>query len=187
HRKASQALEKIADNRDEHVFQLAEHYYKSGEVGLALNYLLKSAKRAADTYAYEDAISYYKKAMQIASNEEEAKVKLELAEIYKYAGEWESALELYRTAYSSLKDNNSRARARRGIAYIMSKRGGWPEAEHAYIESITLSKDVKDEEGVAEALLGLGWSYWRQGKYDMALEKYIECLDIADRLESKEL
>lgn len=187
HRSASLALEKITDNKDEHVFQLAEHYFKSGEVGLALNYLLKSAKQASDTYAYEDAISYYKKAMQIASNEEEAKIKLELADIYKYAGEWSSALELFRTAYSSLKDSNSRARARRGIAYIMSKRGGWPEAEEAYIESIKLSKDAKDEEGIAEALLGLGWSYWRQGKYDMAMEKNIECLDIADRLENKEL
>ncbi len=187
HKKASEMLAKMAEKKGEHVFQLADHYLKAGEEGLAFNYLIKSAKRAADSFAFEDAISYYKSALRITNKDNEAQIRLEMGEIYKSAGEWEAALEFYRSAHPLLKDDHSRAKSRRGVAFIMSKRGGWPEAEQAYQESIEFSKRAHDEEGIAEALLGLGWSLWRQGKYDEASEKYVECLDIADRLESREL
>jgi class 3 adenylate cyclase/tetratricopeptide (TPR) repeat protein len=67
HRIVAATIEELyADRLPEHYETLAHHYYEAKQWDKALDYLMKSAQKAADAYAGHDAIRYYDRALEAA-------------------------------------------------------------------------------------------------------------------------
>ena len=63
HGRVARAIERAEPDR---VNEIARHYVEPKEEALALPYLLEAADRAASAGAREEAIGYYRKAIEIA-------------------------------------------------------------------------------------------------------------------------
>jgi ABC-type oligopeptide transport system substrate-binding subunit len=64
HRRAAQAIERIATDRIENfAAQLGRHYAQAGEGERAIGYLLQAGDQARRVYAYEEAIEHYQQAL----------------------------------------------------------------------------------------------------------------------------
>ncbi|MGH7961302.1 MAG: ATP-binding protein, partial [Candidatus Binatia bacterium] len=94
---------------DDYLSQLAHHYSLSDDQEQAFHYLLRAGDKAARVYANQDAISYYRRALDIVEQQRDhlalkAEVLEKLADAHNASGEpeaaresWEAALLLYET------------------------------------------------------------------------------------------
>jgi tetratricopeptide (TPR) repeat protein len=96
------AVEELYEDRlQEHYETLAHHYYEAGEWQKALEYLLKSAQKAADAYAGHDAINYYERALEAAEQLENvplgtlAEIHHGKAQVCLVMSEWDVAIQCY--------------------------------------------------------------------------------------------
>ena len=75
-----------------------------------------------------------------------------------------------------------RATALRTLARMIWQQGDFTEAHAIYEASLEMSRALRDDRGVAAALVGLGnVALWR-GAYDLSLSLYQECLALGRRL-----
>ena len=81
----------------------------------------------------------------------------------------------------------------RGIAWGLLNQatrdyfvGAFDAALSKCLESITLFRELEDEEGIASVLLGLGLVYWSIGQFDRAVESLHQSIDKLHRLGIKE-
>jgi predicted ATPase/DNA-binding SARP family transcriptional activator len=70
HGQVAAALERLFDAQPEAFERLAYHYTQSGKHDRALNYLMLSAKRAEQNYAWEGAIHFYTQALALISTDD---------------------------------------------------------------------------------------------------------------------
>jgi tetratricopeptide (TPR) repeat protein len=67
HRKVAAALEDLYEGQEEKIaVQLAHHFKRAGDRGRAFRYLLLAAENAARSYANDEAIVHYTRAIEIA-------------------------------------------------------------------------------------------------------------------------
>lgn len=174
HARAGQALEELYVERPEDVLQeLARHYARSPERAKALHYLVLAGDRARSLFAYDDAIAYYRQALDGADDGQRAVVleKLgdaayahgslgaalcDLAEalgLVERAGDRRRAAELHRKLGVATWDAGERARALDHLQRGLAALGG--DADNA--EAARLYQE-------------LGRIHFRLGDHDRAME-----------------
>ncbi len=66
HERAAQAIEMLfADRLEDHLTELAHHYDRSGDAPKAVEYLARTAARAAQQVAHTEAIGYFSRALEL--------------------------------------------------------------------------------------------------------------------------
>ncbi len=68
------------------------------------------------------------------------------------------------------------------IAELMRFKSGWVKAERFYKKSLTISQEIDDYHGIAQAERGRGYISWRQGQSKKALDHYDICIDFATKI-----
>lgn len=158
--------------------QLAELYYRKGDLDIAFEYykqitvyepVSENARVAYanmgnirdDQHRYDEAISYYKKALSIDPKDSATLYNLGIT--YKHAGKPELAVAAFNDAAQYNPDN---PKPRLAIADLYYEKGYLDLALDEYIKVVRLWPNLQ------EAQFTIGMLYYHKGRNDYALEAF---------------
>ncbi|MEE9150935.1 MAG: tetratricopeptide repeat protein [Thermoplasmata archaeon] len=191
HKKIGYIIEELNKNRlDEVAYNLAHHFYEGKDTEKSLTYAILAGEKATSAFAPEDALSYYKMALEALERLEDTRKNKEkrinllkrLGEISFNISEWMWALEYYKKAIMLCEDidnNTDRAESLGKIGYVHNRMGNWKMAAKNLVKSLEIYKTLDDAFGIADAHRGLGYIHWRLGEYDDAIKHYHECIQVS--------
>lgn len=201
HRTIGSTLEAIhKDDLDVVVYQLAHHYFKGRSIEKALDYSIKAGEKAQNTFAPENSTEYYEMALTALSevpgseSKENLKLKLEiitdLSSVEFISGKEQPAIEHYQNAIDlcqQLDLKNKLAELYSELSEIYIARSEWDHAQNILNLAMTISNEIDDELGSANAYRRLGSVSWGIGKISDAEKMLDRGLEIAERLDNKPL
>jgi class 3 adenylate cyclase len=160
HRRIGAALESLYEaNVEPHLGELAYHFFAAaqgnGDIDKAVDYGVRAAERATALLAYEDALSYYQRALHalaLKAPQDEMRhceVVLALAEAWGRAGDREKAKETFLQAAQLAKPlQRSELLARAALGF-----GPWLWAGFVDVVQIGLLEEAVAALGTAESAL----------------------------------
>ena len=196
HLQIASSIERLyGDHLEEYLPQLAHHYSLSDDDGRALQYLLRFGDKAAGIYANQDAVSCYRRALEILEQQGnqstlKANVLEKLADAYNALGEPEVALQHWQTVlahYEALGEKQALASVRRKVGLAWWNRGDSQKAMECFQSGLDLL--AEEPESVEKALLyhELARLYFRIGDDEEAIHWSEKALDLGQRLEDAEV
>lgn len=169
------------DNLDGVVGELAFHYYNSRNKKKALNYLLKAAEKARREYSNEEAIRFYKQALEFEEdNLKRLEILMKIGNIKNLIGEYDKSIDVFKKALELATDMKKKAEIIAKIGEVHIHKGEYEEAINTCNEALDLIKDLECMEE-AFALYLIGVIYMRKGNYDKSLEYSKKCLKISEK------
>jgi predicted ATPase len=191
HKKIGSIIEEIhKNNPDEVIYNLAHHFNMGKDIERTLKYGILAGEKAIKSFAPEDALSYYKLAVEaleglenIPENKEKmVTLLMRLGEISFHLSKWNEALDYYNRAIGlseELNDDSHREESLRKIGYVLNKMGNWKMASYNFEKSLEISKKLENPYGIADAHRGIGYVHWRLGEYEDAISHYNECIQFS--------
>jgi len=168
HGTIARALEEVgAQGR---VRELAYHYQLSGDPQASVEHLLEAAARARQTFAYEDAVDFYERALAYPEAERVApRYQLEewLADCTYCTGETDTALERYTWLLDETRNPLDRARLLRKAGTCWERLGSLGEGHRCLAQALeTLQLKVLESQQTSKirSALGLATPKWSQLK-----------------------
>jgi len=122
------ALEKVYSKKiNEHLGELALHFFESGDKEKALDYFLKAGEEAAKIFASGEAASYFQSALRLLEEKEgepreKARVLERLGDMKRLVGEYDASIKYWNEALLLLKPLNEKgtvARLHRKMAALL--------------------------------------------------------------------
>lgn len=176
---------------------IGEHYERAEMGERAAEWFGRAARQAQDTYASADAIGYYQKALSLLpSHEAYARQRVALYEGMGQVLQWQTR---YREAIDALRamgeaaevagDKAAQVRAWHLLAWVQDGTGDYREALTSATRAMEIGRLVSpaapDYEAVqaelAAAVYRRGWSYFRMGQAEAAIEAGEQVLELATR------
>jgi class 3 adenylate cyclase/tetratricopeptide (TPR) repeat protein len=180
HRIVAATIEELySDRLTEHVETLAHHYYEGEVWDKALDYLMKSATKAADAYAGHDALQYYDRALEAA--EQIGNVPLgTLAEIYGgkaqvcfVVSEWNVAVQCYGDLVELSRTEGNRVvegMALGGLGFAQTIAHDFEAAELTAKEALAIADELDDDAVRTGALMIQAFLSALRGRVASAIE-----------------
>jgi adenylate cyclase len=187
HARAGRALETLSAERPEEALQaLARHYARSPERDKALRYLALAGDRSRSLFAYDDAVAYYRQALEFAADDgPRAAISEKLGDTAYARGGLAEAREEWSRALALVERTGERRRA----AELERKIGvaGWDAGErqgaldHLERGRASLGDDTDNAEA-ARLYQELGRIHFRLGNHEAATEWARRALGLGQRL-----
>jgi adenylate cyclase len=181
HGRIGRAIEKIhAPDLDKWLEDLAYHFaqaYGDEDHEKAIVYNIHAGDRARKVYAHEEAIRYYRVALDLLEGEahdsRQGRIWEGIGDISYLIGRYDSALKAYRRAIEFADDASSRAALDRKMGLVYDRRGDYAQALRHLEEAQTILREVDD--GSASQESALIWAsqadiYFRLGQLARARE-----------------
>jgi predicted ATPase len=169
------------DNLDEVVGDLAFHYYQCRNKDKALRYLIKAAEKAKNEYSNEEAIRFFRQALEF---EDDLKNRIEILEalgvLHRTIGDFDRSNEIYEKLLKLVKDNRKKARIKTIIGRLKFSSGKWDEILRVATEALELLNDDECKEKAYIFRL-IGIVQISQGNLDLAFENHLKSLEIAQK------
>jgi len=196
HGQIARTLERLhAQCLDEHLPELVHHFCLSDDHERALQYLLRFGDKAARIYANQDALSCYRRALELLEQQSnqsvrKAEVLEKLADAHSALGEPEAARESWEAAlllYDTLQEKERLAAIHRKIGLQWWSQGAREKALAHFREGLALLGD--ETESVEAALLyqELGRLHFRIGDDQQAITWAQKALEVGQRLGAPEV
>ncbi len=196
HRHIAETLERLhAQHLEDYLPQLAHHYSQSDDRERALRYLLRFGDKAALTYANQDAMNCYRRALALlaqADDHEEIKAEIfeKFADACAASGEPEAALASWQAAFGHYERGGQRERVaavHRKIGLHWWGQGNREKALEHWHRGIALF--AQDPDRVEAALLyhELGRFHFRGGDDEQAIAWTQKALAVGQRLDAPEV
>lgn len=190
HTKAAEAFEKIySSNLDPYLFEIAEHYEKSGVVSKTIEYFLKAGEYAKNRFQNEAALKFYTKLLSYAEFKSDIpkliELYMEIGDIYKLTGDWSESHKYYNLGLSESEKHSIKkytALSYRNLGWIYLLQGNFTQSINIYKKSLDLFKELEDDTGIAKVKGNMGVAYKKMGEYDTALKLYLEHSEFARKL-----
>jgi class 3 adenylate cyclase/tetratricopeptide (TPR) repeat protein len=155
HRIVAAAIEELySDRLVEHYETLAHHYYEAKVWDKALDYLMKSAQKAADAYAGHDALEYFDRALEAAEQLGDTPLET-LAEIYDgkaqvcfVVNEWNLAVQSYSDLVELARTEGNRkieGSALGGLGFAQTIAHDFGSADRSAMESVAIADELDDD------------------------------------------
>jgi len=174
---------------------VAEHYVKSQTWPRALRYLHRAAEAAIQSFANEEAVKYYTRALEVADTlgndadphtilaiyEGRAKILTRLGEPHKAMQDYEAML----TQARELNDDSAEMRALNGSGALHASHHNFTEASEFFQKALTVARRIGDEQGIAETLNQLGYFYYNMGQLELSAQCYREAGDLSADMNSE--
>ena len=115
-------------------------------------------------------------------------LKAHLADTYFIVGQWDDAGHLFEEI---LKDTNEdlalsvQAQAQAGLGRLARNRAAYGDALSWLQKAQTSYEALQDQVGLSRVLGELGSVFWRQAKYEAAIECYTQSLRIAEEISDR--
>jgi tetratricopeptide (TPR) repeat protein len=165
HAKVGECLELLYGKQVTEIApQLAQHFLIAKEHMKALQYLTISAENNSKICAYQDALTNYKRALEILRSleqpqiEKETNILLEIGGLYKKIGNYQEAeghlSEASRKAKSIL-NKGLEGWILNNIADLKRLKGDYPGAREAYDECAAIANEVQDQNLLIEVYTDL--------------------------------
>jgi len=125
----AQAMERVyTEVLDEHVYEIAHHYWLARDRDRALEYSLKSGNKAAGEYANRLAIQMFERVLALVrEGGDQEDIRLEtlekLGDHFYLTGQYSKSLKRYESAITSGGDYLFRARLRRKMGHVFFGKG----------------------------------------------------------------
>lgn len=171
---------------------VAEHYVKSETWPRALRYLHRAAEAAIQSFANEEAVKYYTRALEVAGiigSEVDQNTILSIyegrARILTRLGEPQEAVDDYQAMLDKAKelnDDSAQMRALNGSGALHASHHNFTEASEFFQQALTVARRIGDERGIAETLNQLGNFYYNMGQLELATKCYTESRDLSTEL-----
>ncbi len=147
HRKIAGAMEQVyADTLHQHAPMLAYQWAHGGSVRKEFHYTRLAGKQAMEISGFADAQGFFERALALVQAGEVTGTTADQVDLQIRLGEVHQALSRY-------------------------------DAATRYFESaLVLAREIDSRRQIAQALLGIGWVYLRQGSLDAARQKSTEAL-----------
>ncbi len=229
HRSLGEYIESTHHERmDDVLYELARHFSRTNEYSKAFDYCKRAGEKAESAYAPEQALAFYKDALDMLKQSrktmegEEAIILEKLGDVSAFANVFADALNYYNQASKFHEPGNAKARLFRKMAEAHFKTGEYEESlksldrakdcmgeessvEHGkilvsegnihimrgdYEKSLTLLEKAlaifesqsQSKKDVGNTLRLFTTVYWRQGKYDIALEHVQKSLEVMEEI-----
>lgn len=189
HERVAEAIESLGIAvSSEQLPLLAIHYEKTANREKALEYTLAAANRARQLYANQDAVTYYRQALDLIEHQPQDGAKkpavLEaLADVYAAMAEFEEAYTFYSQAREAAATPSDRARLLRKLGDLAESRGRYAEALTSYREAEDTLDAVDDPEELVNVWLALARMDRSRGALESASEICLRALSIANRVD----
>jgi tetratricopeptide (TPR) repeat protein len=171
---------------------VAEHYVKSETWPRALRYLHRAAEAAIQSFANEEAVKYYARALDVADiiardadqniilaiYEGRARILVRLGEPQKAMGDYEAML----AKAKELNDDSAQMRALNGSGALQASHHNFSQASEFFHKALAVARRIGDEPGIAETLNQLGNFHYNMGQLEQATRCYRESCDISTEL-----
>ncbi len=192
HKRVGMAIEESnKDDLEKVVYQLAHHYSSTKDYEKALEYSIKAGERAGSQFALDEALGYYRLALEslrrLGESEplsesyisEELDTLSKLGDVCYIAGEWDRALE-YQNQLIELsgqkRDKAIMLGGYRAIGLIHLNRNEWDAAQMNLEKGLELGNETGDDHGLADVHYHLGTFYEKRGEFDKAIKGYGESM-----------
>ncbi len=187
HALAGDVLEDIyANNLDEVVFSLANHYHMGNVPDKAIKYGVMAGDRAAINYAIRETYEYYGialKYLEDAEKDEDVKIKTEvlisLGEFDYIAGKWDEGIERLELAAAfaeKIEEPGLLSRACSELGRIKVGKSDWKEGGKCFDKAQEISEKIDDLATLARTYESRGWMYWMMGEYDKSIAEYLSAM-----------
>lgn len=173
---------------------VAEHYVKSETWPRALRYLHRAAEAAIQSFANEEAVKYYTRALDVAKvlgSEADPQTILAIfegrARVYTRLGEPQKAMDDYQamlTRAKTLKDEAAQMRALNGSGALHASHHNFSKASEFFQKALAVARRIGDERGIADTLNQLGNFYYNMGQLELATKCFKEARDISQSMNS---
>jgi tetratricopeptide (TPR) repeat protein len=191
HKKIGYILEDLNKDRlDDVVYNLAHHFNMGRDIPKTLLYTTMAGEKAVNSFAPEDALSYYHLATEALDGMEQTQenkqkmvtLLMRLGEISFNLSKWNAALDHYNRAIGlceQIDDEEDKGESLRKIGYVLNRMGDWDMAAYNFERSLVISKNLENPIGIADSHRGLGYIHWRLGEYEDAISHYNECIQVS--------
>jgi tetratricopeptide (TPR) repeat protein len=147
HREIGEALERVYQNPEPHLTELAHHFLAAapaGDVMKAIDYATRAGERAVQLLAYEEAARLFKDALE--------------------------ALDLQPSS-----DPRTECELLIGLGDAQARAGDFGEAKRTFVQAAEIAKSAEISELLARAALGYGGRFvWDPGRGDRHLLQLLE-------------
>ncbi len=196
HRQVAEWLIEQSDERvGEYAGLIGEHYERAGAKAEATNWYGRAGKRAQDTYAYDDALTYYNQALALSAKDIETAAPIPLyeglGETLRLQARYSEAMDAYQAMLAAAQaagDKIGQARAYTGITLIQDSQGHYRAAlasiEQA--EQLTRTVDRIDLGGLTIVLYRKGFVLYRLGQAQAALSLAEESLALSSEANDRQ-
>ncbi len=174
---------------------VAEHYYKSETWPRALRYLTRAAEAAIQSFANEEAVKYYTRALQVANILGEDADQNTILAIYEgrariltRLGEPQQAMDDYEAMLAkarNLNNNSAQMRALNGNGALHASHHNFTEASEFFQQALAVARRIGNERGIADTLNQLGNFYYDMGQLELATKCYRESQLLSIELNSE--
>lgn len=181
HARAARWLESIVGaRRNEYLSMLAEHYEQAGQRDQAAKLWGEAGDRALALSAYGDAITFFKRALDLFGHT--SSWWRALSEAHCGLSDFPAARHAIDQAQATANSQAERAAADSFLGEIFSLLGQYQEAQALLAEAATQARHTLDHKILCRALYALGDVYWRLGDLPKATESLQESLQLARKL-----
>lgn len=202
HARVGKILEELhGDDLEDHIAEIAEHYYLGSVREKGADYLQRAARQARQRYAPRAALDFTEKALELVHHESERRTLLvEDGDLHKALGEPEPALARYQEAnllFSNelLHDDeggelsadegrelSAYARLLLSIGEVCGRQGDTGLALENLEKSERMFRRVDDQEGIAFALARQGGIHLHSEDFGRADEAYRSAVSVYQSL-----
>jgi adenylate cyclase len=183
-RVADAIADLFAQRADEYVDIIAYHYARGDDDAKASAALLRAGQRARRLYAIDEALAYFRSALERSAQDSAAVVGAweGIADVEGFAGNYGEAAAGYRQALAALDPTDDRGRSRllRKLGVVHQITGDTAEALRTLTEARDVLSTGADREQ-ALVLLELGQVHWQQGSYEQSREALLAAEQRAER------
>ncbi|MFQ6105121.1 MAG: BREX system ATP-binding domain-containing protein [Candidatus Glassbacteria bacterium] len=192
HCKAGVAIEQYdREGIEERYSELAHHFELGGDNMKALEYSLKSAKKAGELFAHEEAISYYGKALKLvrsARTDVDRDILLQIHEqrgiVYQQIGDYRRAERDFEKVLEIASSPEGRDRlgyALKNLSNISIFKREFKKAYEYSLRTLRHAIETGDIGLKAESLAAFGNIYLFSGEYERARNYYLKALEMDER------
>lgn len=193
-------IEQGGERVGEYAGLIADHYEKARQIEQSAIWYGRAGKEAQDAYAPEEAIAYYKKSLalidtsDVRSSESATQLDIQRLRLYEGLGEmlkmrsrYAEAIEAYTAMHTTaerLGDVPALARAWLGLSDIQDDQGDNRSALFSAEQAIAIARQTSAaaQPELASALCGKGWSIYRLGEMEKALNVAEEAYALSTKI-----
>lgn len=188
HERIGEALERVYPNALEaHAADLAHHFSQVGrsQAEKVTRYALQAAENATRIYAYDEAIAYYRTAVEVLPSGDARRTEINdrIGRALMAQGKWAEAAAMLERSFREYSDRGETAGILQISLDLALAYRQVPEPERALewaSRAAGAARQVGDRAGMARALLRIAHALWLKGDYGGASAHAHEAFEIAE-------
>jgi class 3 adenylate cyclase len=168
---------------------VADHYYKGENWDRALRYFQRAAVAAIQSFANEQAVEFYTRALDVINILDAAADPATVlavyegrAKMYTRLGEPQKAMADYEAMLAKAKevnDDTAQMRALNGNGALQASHHNFTLASEYFQKALVVARKIGDGQGIADTLNQLGNFYYNMGELEFATQCYRESRDLS--------